>query len=224
MSGKLSPKRLPRDRPAPIAVSVGGKITATTPDGPPQLRKMEIAINRNGRLTSSGLPLCPITEIDPSTTPEALAACRSALIGSGSFAANVKLPQQSPFPSEGKILAFNGLLHGQPAILAHIYGTKPIPTSYVLPFLISSGKGTFGTVLSASLPHVTGDWGYVTGVSMTLGRRFSSHGHRRSYLSAGCPAPPGFRGTLFPLVRTSFAFAGGKTVHTTLTRKCSVRG
>jgi hypothetical protein len=76
-----------------------------------------------------------------STTAEAISACRSSLVGTGTFSANVKLPEQSPFPSEGKVLAFNGRFKGRPAILAHIYGTRPVPTSYVLPFTISRGKG-----------------------------------------------------------------------------------
>ena len=31
--------------------------------------------------------------------------------------------------AEGKLYAFNGRWHGRPAILAHVYGTKPVPTS-----------------------------------------------------------------------------------------------
>jgi hypothetical protein len=224
VSGDLSPTKLPRNGAAPIAVSVGGKITSTDAAGPPQLRKMEIAINRNGRFTTRGLPLCRIGHIDPSTSDEALSACRSSLIGSGSFSADVKFPEQSPFPSNGKILAFNGRLRGQPAILAHIFGTKPVPTSYVLPFSISPSKGTFGTVLTASLPRVTGEWGYVTGVSIKLWRRFSFDGRRQSYLSAGCPAPAGFPSASFRLVRTSFSFADGKDFTTTLSRRCKVKG
>jgi hypothetical protein len=93
-----------------------------------------------------------------------------------------------------------------------------------LPLLISKGKGTFSTVLSASLPQATGDWGYVTGLNLKLGRTFSKHGKRHSFLSAGCPAPKGFPGALFPLAKTSFAFEGGKTLTTTLNRSCKAKG
>lgn len=222
VSGKIDPKSLPRKGQAPVAVSIGGEIGSTEAGGPPQLRTIAIAINRHGNLTTRGLPLCRVGHIDPSTTDEALAECRSALVGEGSFSANVKLPEQSPFPSSGKILAFNGRLRGEPAILAHIYGTKPVPTSYVLPFLIHHDKGTFGTVLEASLPRVTGDWGYVTGVEMTLQRRFSFRGKQRSYVTAGCPAPAGFRSVFFAFARTSFAFEGGVTLTSLLTRRCTV--
>jgi hypothetical protein len=222
--GQLTPHALPRSGSAPVKVSVGAKISSANGSNPPQLRKISIAINRNGRLSAKGLPLCSLREIQPSTTKDALAACRSSLVGEGSFSAKVLLPQQAPFPSAGKVFAFNGTFKGKPAILAHVYGTNPIPISYTIPFAISQAKGTFGTVLSASLPQVTSEWGYVTGLQMTLGRTFSSHGKRRSYLSAGCPAPKGFPGAVFPFAKASFAFAKGKTVTSTLTRSCGARG
>jgi len=222
--GKLTPHRLPRHGKAPVGIAVDTRITGTGGDSPPQLRRIAIAINRNGELSATGLPVCSEREIQPSTTAGARAACGSALVGEGHFAANVKLPEQSPFPSSGKVLAFNGRLHGKPAILAHIYGTQPAPTSYVLPFSIKASHGTYGTVLEASLPQATGDWGFVTGLKMTLRRSFRYHGKRHSYLSAGCPAPAGFPGAVFPLARTHFDFAGNLAVTSVINRSCTAKG
>jgi hypothetical protein len=223
-SGSLAPHALPRSGQAPVKVAVAAKIAATDGATPPQLTKISIAINRNGHFEPNGLPVCRLDQIQPSTTADALAACRHSLVGQGSFSANVLLPQQAPFPSQGKVYAFNGRIGGKPAILAHVYGTQPVPTSYTLPFTISPVKGTFGTVLRTSLPHVTSEWGYVTGLSMTLGRNFSYRGRKRSYLSAACSAPKGFSKAVFPFAKASFAFAGGKSVSSTLTRSCGVRG
>ena len=224
VSGTLTPKRLPRHGTAPIAVTVGGHISATGQGGPPQLQTVSFAFNKAGKLDLRGLPRCRLGHIDPSTTEEALIACRSSLVGEGHFSANVRFPEQSPFPSEGKVLAFNGVLNGQPTIFAHIYGVKPVPTSYVLPLAIEHAKGTFATVMHASLPQATGKWGYVTGLNLKLGRTYSSHGKTHSFLSAGCPAPAGFPGALFPLTRTTFNFVGGQTLTATLTRNCKVAG
>lgn len=222
--GKLTPHVLPRHGTAPVGILVDAQISATGGEDPPQLRRITIAINRNGRFTSKGLPACRVDQIQPSTTANALAACRRSLVGEGRFSANVKLPQQSPFPSAGKVLAFNGKIDGKPAILAHIYGTEPVPTSTVLSFLLRGGRGTYGTTLEASLPQATGNWGYVTGLRMSLRRRFSAHGRSRSYLSAGCPAPAGFPSASFPLAKTSFAFAGDLTLDAVLTRTCRAQG
>ena len=126
------------------------------------------------------------------------------------------MPEQSPFPSKGKLLAFNGTIGRKPAIFAHIYGTEPIPTSYVFAFKVKQTKGTYGTILEASFPRATGDWGYVTGISLNL--------NRKRFLSAGCPAPKGFSKAVFPLMKTSLHFDGGLDLQNTLTRSCEAKG
>lgn len=216
VDGGLSPSRLPRKGSAPVAVSVAGQIQAQSAADLPQLQKLRIAINSAGKLDLHGIPHCRINHINPSTNQEALAACKSSLIGEGDFSANVVLPEQSPFPSKGKLLAFNGTIGGQPAIFAHIYGTNPLPTSYVFAFRVTQTKGTFGTVLETSFPRATGDWGYVTGISLDL--------NKKSFIRAGCPAPKGFTKAVFPLVQTNFSFAGGLKLTNTLTRSCQAKG
>lgn len=222
-AGSLTPRSLPRQGSAPIRVSVAARIASEDDRDLPQLRQIEIAINRSGHFAPQGLPVCHLREIQPSTTVNALKACRRSLVGEGHFSAKVLLSQQVPFPSAGKVFAFNGVLRGKPAILAHVYGVDPVPVSYTLPFEIQPSRGTYGTVLHASLPAVTGNSGYITGLSLTLGRSFSYRGQRRSYLSAGCPAPAGFPGAVFPFARASFGFRG-RTLTSTLTRSCRARG
>ena len=215
VNGSLSPKALPRKGSAPVSVAVDGQITATQgASALPQLQHLEIAINSAGKLDLRGVPHCRINHINPSTNEEALAACRSSLVGEGSFSANVVLPEQSPFPSKGKLLAFNGTIGRQPALFAHIYGTKPVPTSYVFAFKVKKQKGTFGTILETDFPKATGEWGYVTGISLKLDKRF---------LTAGCPAPKGFSKASFPLARTLFSFAGGLNMQNTLNRTCKAK-
>jgi hypothetical protein len=217
VDGGLSPSALPRKGSAPVAVRVDGQIEAKGgADALPQLQRLQIAINAAGKLDLHGIPHCRINHINPSTNEEALAACRSSLIGEGDFSANVVLPEQSPFPSKGRLLAFNGTIGGQPAIFAHIYGTNPLPTSYVFAFRVKEAKGTFGTILETSFPRATGDWGYVTGISLDL--------NKKSFIRAGCPAPKGFDKAVFPLVKTNFSFAGGLSLTNTLTRSCKAKG
>jgi hypothetical protein len=222
--GKLAPKKLPRNRSAPVRVAVGAKIAAAEEKDPPQLRAIAIAINRYGHFDPTGLPICTERDIQPATNQNALKACRDSLVGVGSFSAKVLLSQQSPFPAEGKMYAFNGRIHGRPAILAHVYGTNPVPTSFTFPFELRPQKGTYGTVLRANLPQATGNSGYITGLSMNLGRNFSYRGKRHSYLTASCPAPKGFSKAVFPLAHAGFFFKGGRRLGSTLVRSCGVRG
>ena len=215
-SGDLTPRTLPRSGFAPVGVAVGGRISTTNGKNPPQLQRVSIAVNRFGRFAPGRLPVCRYEQIQPATTEGALEACRASLIGEGSFSAQVLLPDQAPFPSAGKVHAFNGVYNGRPAILAHVYGAEPAPTSTTLPFRIDPiAKGAFGTMLSASLPRATSEWGYVTGLSLRLGR---------GLVSAGCPAPKGVPGAVFPLMRASFGFEGGAVLRSTLVRSCKARG
>jgi hypothetical protein len=63
----------------------------------------------------------------------------------------------------------------------------------------------------------------VTGLELQLSRRqFRAGGETHSSLSAGCPAPKGFPCAVFPLLRTSFAFAR-RTVSVPLDRSCGAR-
>jgi hypothetical protein len=224
-AGKIAPRKLPRVGSAPVTVSVSANIMTTDRTPPPQLRRIKLEINRSGSLDAQGLPLCRFRRIQPATTTAALDACAGSLVGHGRFRADVALPEQSPFPSNGRILAFNGRMHGKPVILAHIYGTLPLPTSFTLPFEIERHRrGTYGLTLIAHLPHVTAEWGSVHGVSLTLGRLFDYRGRGRSYISAGCPAPAGFPGASFPLTRMAFDFAGGTQLKSVIVRDCHARG
>ncbi len=219
-SGALRPKKLPRSGAAPVSVSLGGRISTTDGSDPAGLRGIEIAINRHARLDPGALPICRLEQIQPASTAYARRVCGASQVGEGSFSAAVAIPEQSPFPSTGAVTAFNGLEKGRPVVLLHIYGTEPLPTSFTLPLAIRHEHGELGTVLSGTLPLVDVHVGFVTGISLRLG----GDGGGAPYLSAGCPAPKGFREALFPLARASFAFASGQTLRKTLTRTCRASG
>ncbi len=222
-SGGISPDALPRRQLAPISVGLSGTVRTLSREGPPSVRRIEIAINRGGHLDARGLPLCSRAAIQPSSTAQARAICGSALVGEGSFDADVVFPEQSAFPSNGRVLAFNALVGGRPAILAHVYGGQPAATSRIIVFRIRRNAGTYGTVLTALVPESLDQWGHLTHFSLDLHRSYTYRGRRRSYLSASCPAPSGFPGATFPFARTAITFADGRTLASTLTRNCRVR-
>ena len=224
VSGKLSPHRLPRRGSAPVSVSIGGKIATTDATQPPQLQTLTIEINRNGRLDATGLPTCRVAAIRTASNGRALGACGSSLVGEGKFFGTLTLPGAAPYPLEGKLLVFNGTEGNKHVLLGHVYSPHPFATSFVITFDIKSGgKGTYGTVLVADMKKALGTQKNLTGIEMTLNRRYSYRGKRRSYVSAGCPAPQGVNLVSFPLARTSFSFADGRTLTTTLNRSCKVR-
>jgi hypothetical protein len=222
-SGGISPDALPRQARAPIAVRVSGTVRTLSGDRPPALRRIGIAINRGGHLDTRGLPVCRRSQIEPSTTAEAMSVCGDALVGGGSYIADVAFPEQSAFPSRGRILAFNAVVGGRRAILAQVFGTKPVPITRIIVFHIRESRGTFGTILTGALPATLNRYGYVKQISLSLHRNFTYRGRARSYLSAACAAPVGFPGASFAFAHASMTFADGRTLSSTLTRSCKVR-
>jgi hypothetical protein len=221
VEGKLKPSSLPRSGRAPVRVSVGSKIRTTDDSQPPRLRQLRVEINRHGQLETKGLPVCSRRKIQTATSGRAMSACRKALVGQGSFEADVSLATQEPYAAKAKLLVFNGRSKGKPALLGHVYSARPFTTSFLIIFQISEQRhGTYGTTLDATLPRTLGSWGVVTGIRMNLSRRYGSGKNRRSFLSAACPAPKGVSKVVFPLARTSFRFDGGRRVHSTVVRTC----
>jgi hypothetical protein len=222
---QIQPYKLPRTKPAPIAIFVAGHLQNAEGGIPPQLQEMRIEVNRHGLLQSRGLPVCQIPEIQPASDERALARCGDALIGSGQFWANIVLPDQGAYRTQGRLLIFNGREGKRPLLLAHIYSTHPFATSFVIPFSISRiRKGPFGTELRASLPQALGEWGYLDRIKLTLKRRYTAGGRELSYFNAACPAPGSAPRTNFPLAYAEFSFAGRPSMGATVTKTCGVRG
>ena len=221
IDAQLTPQALPREGERPVRLRLELTVGAAPGAELPRLRALELRLNRSVRLRPSAFPRCRIGQIQPSTSAGALATCGDALVGEGRFAAEILLPEQAPFPSRGKVLAFNGVYRGRPAILAHVYGTRPAPNAYTLPFVIS---GAGGNVLRASLPKATVETGFVRRLRMTIGATSRRGGERVGYVSARCPATSGSGSALYPLARASLEFADSASLRGKLMRGCSVAG
>lgn len=220
---QVKPYKLPRREPAPIAVFVAGHLASATGGIPPQLQRLRIEVNRHGLLRSRGLPVCHPDQVQPASTRQALAKCGQALIGSGRFWAHIVLPEQGAYPTEGRLLIFNGRQGGQPVLLAQIYTSHPFDSSFLIDFAIRRiDSGPYATELSASLPEALGSWGYLDRIKLTLRREYVYRGRKLSYFNAACPAPEGARRASFPLAHVSFELAEGKTIAGTVQKSCGV--
>ena len=222
--GGISPHALPRTGVAPVSVTVDSSFATTDEsDPPPQLRQIAIGINKDGKIYDRGLPTCHVRRIQPSTIAAARRICGGAIVGSGHVQVRVGLANQSPFTFKGPMLVFHATrAGGHRRLLAQVYGSKP-PSAFVLTFKVVRKEGTFGTLIKTSLPKPARQWAYVTHFDMKLRRVYTYEGQKHSFISAGCAAPAGFPGAVYPFARANFGFAGGKQVATTLVRDCKVR-
>jgi hypothetical protein len=221
----LHPAALPRRTPAPVAVRVAGDIRLANEDSGqlPQLRRITVAINRQGRLSDRGLPVCNVRMIQPATQAGARQVCGNAIVGSGHVTLQVRIPGQAPFLLRTKMLVFNGPRRGgHKLILAQAYARKP-PGAFVLTFRVGRRRGLFGTVMSTTLPASARAWAFITHFDMTLHRVYAFRGRERSFISAACGAPAGFDTILFPFARATYHLATGESLTTAVARTCRVQ-
>lgn len=221
---EFAPHALPRQAVAPIKVTIKGAVSTSDGSHPPPLKSLEIQLNRNGRLYTKGLPACPSSLLQSTSTDEAKSRCGGALVGRGNFKADIALGTNKPVTAAGEILAFNGRRAGKPALLLHFFGGVPVRFTLVVPLRIGHrAAGEFGTVLRTRIPKLANGFGSITQIDLSLGRRWSFAGKRRSYLSAACSAPPGFTAVPFPFAKANFRFEGHPEFRSTLEKVCRVR-
>ncbi len=223
-NGGITPRALPRKAQAPVAVNIDATIKVPGGQNPPALRRIRVALNSNGRLSTRGLPVCRRGRIGNATTNQALAACRSALVGAGGIVGRTSIADQTTSLLRGDLLLFNSVDGGRPTILAHVYQSEPAPITHIIVFHIHRGGGRFGTVLTADLPPSLNRNGFLSSIFLQLQRRYTYRGRHRSYLAAGCPAPAGFPIATFPFAQASMTFSDGRTLSTTLIRTCKALG
>lgn len=221
--GGIAPQSLPRHDRGPVAVRVEGTIRTLSGERPPALRQIVIAVNRGGSLDTEGLPVCRRGQLEARSSEQALRVCGDALVGQGHYKGAFAFPEQDAFPLHGHILAFNAIVDGKRAILAHAFGRKPFPATRIVTFRIRHSKGTFGTVLVGDLPASLNRSGYLKEIKLVLHRSYVYGGQRHSYLGAKCSAPAGTRLGVFAFARVSMAFADGRKLASTLVRSCKVK-
>jgi hypothetical protein len=222
LDGGFAPQALPRDRPAPVSVQLKAGLQTTDSSTLPRVTRVELGIPGQGAITTRGLPTCTARRLRNTTTAKALEACQPALIGSGQMVAQVKIPSQPAFAVHARLLAFNGKVHGQRAVIVHGLALRP-PTVVVLPFLIHLRPGKFGTVLTAHLPPNLGPWPRFARFEMSFHRRYTFHGRERSYISASCPLPRRIPFGIFSFAKATFTLADGRRISKGIARTCQAR-
>ena len=223
--GSISPSKLPRNDLAPVAVQMGAKIRpADEAIELPRLTKIVLDINSNGVIENKGLATCSIGKLLNSSSAQAKRFCGDAEVGSGNVTLRVQFPGQGPFASNGPLVAFNGKAKGKQVIFAHIDSRGKLNSTEVLTFFVKKTKGTYGTSLTADVGNIASGNGYISAFDMSLRRRYTLKGEKRSFISASCPLPKDVPVSTFSFARSTFGFEDGSKVVSKLTKQCRARG
>lgn len=223
LDGGITPKALPRHKPAPVQVHLLGGVRTSDGSPIPRVNWIKLELAWRGKLDTHGLPVCPQVRLRSTDRRQAVDACRGSLVGQGNLFAEIFVPNQKPFGVKAKLLAFNGKTKAKrPAVLIHAYTPDP-PVSFIIPFSVHRNRKSNRTVLVTTIRRSVGPWPHVANFRIRVARDFSHNGRRHSYLSASCPVPPHFTAGFLSFARATYTFAGGKQLTTESVRSCRAR-
>jgi hypothetical protein len=189
VNGGVTPKALPKKTFAPVTLNVSGKIEDVDGTRPPAVTEVVIDTDKNGMVNLLGAPTCKASQLEAQTTAKAEAACKSALLGTGTTDVELQFPESSPVALHSKLLAFNGGVRGGvTTIYIHAFLTTPVTAAVVTAVKISKEhRGPYGTRSVATIPKIAGYAGSVRAFSLTFQKKlFTYKGRKHGYLLARC--------------------------------------
>lgn len=211
------PKKLSKTKPTPVSLKVTTATSTTTAANgvPSPAIRAVVDFDKNASLYTKGVPTCDPAKLQSTSTEAAEQACGNAKIGSGSGSALLPVGVKV-FPEPTVITAFNGVPQGgKPVVLLHAYGASPVQTTLILIGKVSSyDKEGFGPRLDVEIPKIAGGTGAITAFTVTINKRYSYKGQKRSYVSAKCPNSKKLK------ARATFTYNDGESLTATSKQSC----
>jgi hypothetical protein len=215
--GGFTPRKLPRHDYAPIRFQGHGEIEMRDGSVPPALQRIRLDFDRDGKLTTAGLPTCQAGQIQAATTEQARERCAGALVGTGSVEATAALPFLGRVAVRSPLSLFNGSrLGGDATVLAHARSDLLAPETYVVTIPVERRGGVYGYRATFDIPPILGGLASLTHVDAKIGRLYRAGGAERSYVSARCSDG---------ILQTQgyASFADGTVISGSLFKPCSVQ-
>ncbi len=185
--GGFTPQALPRHAYAPISFRGYANVESTDSEPVPALRHFRLEFDRDGRLSTKGLPVCQPSQLAGTTPEAARRLCGKATVGSGTVAASLSDPGLRGVMLRSPLSLFNGpRIGGNATVIAHARSLVPRPQTYVVVITIERRHGAFSYRASGDIPEFAEGTGSLIHLEAEVGRRYRAGGVRRSYVSARC--------------------------------------
>ncbi len=218
-NGGFAPKALPKKTMAPITLTASGQIVKKDGGHPPALKEVIVETDKNGAVTTKGLPVCKSGQLQSRDTKAARAACPKAIIGGGHTSVEVLFPESKPVPVDSALTVFNGgTSGGTTTFYIHAYFSAPVTGAIVTTVKIKKiHNGRYGLKSVASIPKIANGAGSVKSFDLKIGKTYTYKGKKMSVLSARCTD-----GKL--QAAASSVFADGTKAAATIIRTCTPKG
>jgi len=216
-NGGFEPQVLPRHGYAPIEFQGFFDVAARGGGKPVRLDEAVIDFDRDGRLSTAGLPSCSPSTLAGIGVRAGRKTCAGAIVGTGRVEAFVELPGGGALQGSSALTIFNGPpLDGRPTAVLHARMTVPELQTFAILVPIERRRGGFRYRARIAVPEIAGGRGAITRVEATVGRRYSSGGKQRSYVAARCSDG---------IVHTHgrFTFAEGTIIDGSVEKGCTPR-
>lgn len=216
-NGGFQPQVLPRHKYAPIEFKGFFDVAAQGGGKPARLDEAVIDFDRDGRLSTAGLPTCSPEFLAGLGVEAGRKACPGAVVGTGLVEAFVELPGGGAVEGSSPLTIFNGPpLEGRPTVVLHARMTVPEAQTFAILVPIEKRRGGYRYRVRIAIPQIAGGRGVITRVEAEVGRRYRSGGVRRSYVSARCSS-----GIIYTHGR--FTFAEGTIIDGSVEKGCTPR-
>jgi hypothetical protein len=216
--GGFEPRVLPKRTYAPIHFQGFGEIKTTDGSMPPAAQHVKLEFDHDGHLTTAGLPVCRPSQLEGATTAQARRRCGAAIVGAGRLGAEVDLAGIARLELRSPLTVFNGpRRNGDPTAILHAQAPFPVSETYVIVVPIERRQGLYGYRASFDIPPIAGGFGSLTFIGGKLGRLYSFHGVRRSYISARCS-------DYILQTRGYLSFADGDVIYGSVFKTCRPEG
>lgn len=215
--GAFTPRTLPRRAFAPIEFKGRANLRAVDGGVPVALRRLVVDFDRDGRLSTAGLPECDPAALTETRPFDARETCGGSIVGEGHATVMIARPGEPAFTAETELTVFNGQRQsGHPTAIVHGRLFVPQPETFLIVVPIERQAGEYRYRATIDIPPIAGGFGSLVHIDATIGRRYRFDGRPRSYVSARCSD-----GVLQTHGR--FEFADGSIVDGSVQRGCTVR-
>jgi hypothetical protein len=215
--GSFEPRLLPKRAFAPIRFEGYGEVKTTNGSLPPALEHIKLDFDRDGHLTTAGLPVCAPSKLENATPEQARTRCSGSIVGTGHLAAAIPLAGLGRIGMRSPLTIFNGPRQGgNPTAVLHAQAPFPVSETYVVVAPIERRKGIYAYRTEFDIPPIAGGLGSLTRIDAKIGRFYRAGGAKRSYVSARCS-------DYILQTQGYFSFSDGNIIYGSVFKACSPR-
>ena len=214
--GGFTPQKLPRQTFVPIDFNGHADLKSVDGSVPPALQQAVLNFDRDGRLSTVGLPVCQPSLLEEATPAEARSRCADAIVGTGHVSALITREAGAPILASSPVTLFNGPpQEGHPTVILHARTTVPATQTFVVTIPIEKRGGLYRYRATVDVPPIAAGRGSIVHLGVKIGKRYRYRGTERSYTEARC-------GDGIFRTRGRFSFADGTVIEGSVEKACTV--